>query len=108
MRTEPDESAWMDEQTRITLEELASLSGLSHAALRELVEYGALVPLNPKEVHWTFSAHCVVAVRTAGRLRNDFDLDANALALALSLLERIRALEIEMRALEAQIPRRPG
>lgn len=105
MSTESEQAAWMNEQTRVSLEELAALSGLPDAALRELVEYGVLLPLNPDEVQWTFSAHCVVTVRTAGRLHNDFDLDPNALALTLTLLERIRALETRLQGLQAQIPR---
>ena len=107
MATEPEESAWMNEQARVTLEELAALSGLPDASLRELVEYGVLVPANPDErTRWTFSAHYVVAVRTAGRLRRDFDLDPNALAVTLSLLERIRDLESQLQGLRARLPRR--
>lgn len=106
MTTEPEDATWMNDRTRITLEELAALSGLPDAILRELVECGALAPANPDDSHWTFSAHCVVTVRTAGRLRQDFELDANALALTLSFLERIRELEAELRAVRAQIPRR--
>jgi hypothetical protein len=48
----------------------------------------------------------VVTARAAQRLRASFDLDPNALSLALSLLERIRTLETELRALRAQLPRR--
>lgn len=106
MKSRPEDADWMNEQTRVSLEELVALSGLSDSALRELVEYGALAPLDPGEVRWTFSAHCVVALRTAGRLGNDFDLDPNALALTLSLLERIRGLEDRLRALQARIPHR--
>ena len=106
MESEPIETAWMNEHTEVTLEELAALSGLPDAMLRELVECGALAPANPEGVQWTFSARCVVTMRTAGRLRNDFELDANALALALSFLERIHELESQLHAVRAQIPRR--
>ena len=106
MTTEFDEAAWMNEHTRITLEELAALSGLNDSLLRELVDYGVLAPLNPEEARWHFSAHCVVTVRTAGRLHSDFDLEPNALALTLSLLDRIRGLEEQLRGLRAQFPRR--
>ncbi len=108
MNTDPEDAAWMNEQTRVSLEELAALSGLNDSTLRELVEYGALVPVDPGNVHWTFSAHCVVAVKRAGRLRKDFDLDPNALALALSLLGRIQALEDHLSSLQAQVPQRFG
>jgi chaperone modulatory protein CbpM len=106
MQHEPADAAWMTEHSQVTLEELAALSGLPGSMLVELVDCGALVPAKPEDPQLTFSAHCVVTLRTAGRLRNDFDLDANALALALSFLERIRDLEAELHAARAQIPRR--
>jgi hypothetical protein len=40
-------------------------------------------------------------------LRNDFEVDTRGLALALTLLERIQSLETELRAIRAQLPRRP-
>jgi len=100
------EITWLDAHCEVSLAELASLSGLAEAELRELVEYGALAPNDPRGAQWTFSGECVVTARAAQRLREDFDLDPNALSLALGFLERIRALEIEVRALRAQSPRR--
>lgn len=110
MATDPahdlDEGAWMTEHTEVSLEELAALSALPVPLVRELVECGALVPADPSRAEWTFSARCVVTMRSAGRLRNAFELDANALALALSFLERIDQLEAQLHAARAQIPRR--
>ena len=106
MASEQPEAAWLGEEVGVSLEELASLSGLTDAALRELVGYGVLQPLDVREVQWTFSAHWVVVARKACRLRNDFELDLNALALALSFLDRIRELELELREARAQLPHR--
>lgn len=106
MPTDSVEIAWMNEHCLLTLAELSALSGLPDSMLVELVECGALVPVNPDEVQWTFSARCAVTVRKAGRLREDFDLDSNALAVAMSLLERVRDLEEQLHAAYAQIPRR--
>lgn len=105
MNTEHGDEVWMNEQARVTLDELAALSGLSASTLRELVECGALMPVNPHEEGWTFSGYCVVAIRRAVRLRNDFDLEPNALALTFSLLERIQVLEDRLRGMRAQTPR---
>ncbi len=99
------ETAWLDAHCEVSFAELARLSGLTEAELRELVEYGALAPNDPREAQWTFSGECVVAARTAQRLRESFDLDPNALSLALEFLQRIHALEAELRALRAQLPR---
>lgn len=105
MNAKLTETSWLDAHFEVSFEELARLSGLPQADLRELVEYGALVPSDPRAAQWVFSGDCVVAARTAQRLRESFDLDANALSLALSFLGRIRSLEEELRALRAQLPR---
>ena len=91
-----------------TLTALTRISGWPAAELRELVDYGALVPENPdagSEDRWTFGGHCVLIVRTAVRLRRDFDLDASGLALALTLIGRINDLEQELRRLQLNRPR---
>ncbi|HVY05608.1 MAG TPA: chaperone modulator CbpM [Burkholderiales bacterium] len=98
------EASWLHESTDISLDDLAEISGLPATTLRELVEYGALVPNDTRSQEWRFTADCVVAVRTAGRLRADFELDANALAIALNLVERIGRLEAELQSLRSQFP----
>jgi chaperone modulatory protein CbpM len=104
MRTELTSAQWLHEQTEISIEDLAQASGMPAAILRELVEYGALTPINTTAHEWRFTVECVVAVRTASRLREDFDLDANALSVALNLVERIHGLEAELRNVRSQIP----
>jgi len=117
MKVELTEAQWLHEQAEISIQELAELSGLSAELLCELVEYGALVPINaqapvnvgvPIDVElaqWRFTVDCVVAARTVGRLREDFDLDANALSVALKLIERIHGLEAQLQELRTQFPR---
>ena len=95
---------WLDRSQRVSISELVDLSGLTEGEVRELVEFGALVPTNPQELAWTFGADCVVTVRKAGRLRADLELDTHALALALTLLEQIQTLEAELSQLRAQRP----
>ena len=104
MRVEIHEAVWLDEQQHFSLAELAELSGLPEAEVRQLIDYAALAPAAGTK----FSADCLVTARMACRLRNDFDLDAGGLALTLSLIERIRALEAQLRALQAQFPQRHG
>lgn len=105
MNVEFTDAQWLSEHAEVSVEELAELTGLSHELLRELVEYGALVPINVQSAQWSFTAECVVAVRTVSRLREDFDLDANALSVALTLIERIHGLEAQLRDLQTQFPR---
>ena len=108
MKLELIEAAWLDERGSVTLFELAECSGLSEDQLRELVDLGALAPLDPDAREWNFGAQCIVAARTACRLRNDFELDSQGLALVLSLLERVQELEGLVQRLNARLPRRPA
>jgi len=104
MNVELTEAQWLYEQSEVSIEELAELSGLSAALLRELVDYGALVPSDTRSTQLSFAANCVVTVRTASRLREDFDLDTNALSVALALVERIRGLEEQLQDMRSQFP----
>ena len=116
MKIEIADAQWLHEHAEVTLEELVELSGLSPELLLELVDYGALAPIDSPAVtnatrqtevrssQWRFTSDCVVAVQTVSRLREDFDLDANALSVALMLTERIQGLEAQLRALQSQFP----
>ena len=104
MKVELTEVLWLDEQQELSLAELAALSGLSVAELRELADYGVIVPVEPAAEPPVFHADCIVIARTACRLRSDFELDAPGLALVLTLLGRIHDLEAQLRELDAQLP----
>lgn len=96
---------FLDEESTIGLEELERRSGLTQTDIVTLVELGALPPLSEAEQPWRFSGRAVSLAQRAGRLRHDFDLDGAALALALTYLERIEALETRIRELECQLLR---
>lgn len=106
MEIEHIDAVWLEKQGDISVAGLAELSGMPEADLRELVEYGALAPIDPDDAEWMFKAHCVVTVQIASRLRRDFELDTQALALSLSLIARIQRLETELRQLRVLIPHR--
>jgi chaperone modulatory protein CbpM len=106
MKLDQADAMWLDARCECSFAELVRISGLSEAELRELVDYGALAPTNPQEAEWTFSGDIVVTVQAAGRLRADLELDPQALALALTLIRRIRELETQIGNLRAQLPRR--
>ena len=107
MKLELTEAVWLDEHGALTLIELAECSGLSETELRELVDLGALEPLDREARDWNFNSHCIVAARAACRLRDDFELDTHGLAVVLSLLERVHELEHELQRLHARLPRMP-
>ncbi|MDE2235629.1 MAG: hypothetical protein KGL13_06560 [Gammaproteobacteria bacterium] len=104
MQAKLDEVVWLNEQETVTLSELVEASGLTLAELQELVECGVLAPVESKGVEAIFYARCVTTAKTAGRLRRDFELDTHALALALTLLERVQELEARIRELGARTP----
>jgi chaperone modulatory protein CbpM len=85
------ELVWVDESVECTLSELAERSRLSPAEIMELVEYGALpADSAPQRL---FPARALAKARAAARLRDDFEIDLRAVALALTLLQRIEELE---------------
>ena len=105
MKVELSETVWLDEHGAVTMVELAECSGLSEGELRELVDLGALEPLEG-DSQLRFGAQCIVAARAASRLRSDFELDVHGLALVLSLLDRVHELEGELQRLHAKLPGR--
>jgi chaperone modulatory protein CbpM len=99
------EVLWLDERREISLHELVDLSGLHEAELLELVHSGVIPANDQSGTGYRFSARLVTVARTACRLRDDFELDARGLSVALRLLERVRALEEEIGRLRAELPR---
>jgi len=104
MKVELTEVLWLDAQQELSLAELAGLSGLAEAELRELMEYGVFVPVEPQAEPPVFHTDCIVTARAACRLRSDFELDVPGLALVLTLLGRIHDLEAQLRELDAHLP----
>ena len=95
---------WLDERTTVTLSELSRFCAISPTEVDELVEYGALLPLVQEREELVFSAQCIAPLRTAGKLRLDFDLDMFSVAMLLGYLNRIEALERQVRSLQAHLP----
>ena len=106
MKFEVTEVLWLDEDGELSLTQLAELSRLSEEELLELVDYGVIAPADPHATRLRFRAHSIVAARTACRLRDDFELDAHGIALAITLLDRIHDLESQLQDLLARMPHR--
>lgn len=106
METEHPDAQWLTEKGEFSLHELVELSGSSVEELRELVEFGAITPVNPESPQWVFPGQCLVTIRAACRLRVSFDLEPHGVALVISLLDRIHNLEAEMAGLRARLPGR--
>lgn len=105
MQIDYTEAVWIDERLELPLAEVAERSGLTESQLRELVEYGALAPVDPSASQWTFQARCITSAKVAYRLHHDFDLAPEGLAVVMGFVERVQALEAELRDLRARMPR---
>jgi chaperone modulatory protein CbpM len=75
---------------------------MSRAELDELVEYGALSPINTSLEGDLFRVDCISPLRTAGKLRRDFDLDLFVVVILMDYLNRIETLEVQVRSLQAR------
>jgi plasmid maintenance system antidote protein VapI len=106
VKSEHTEAVWLTEDTQFSLAQLAELAGMPESEVRELVDYGAVTPVDPESSPWIFNGKCLLTIRTASRLRVSFDLEPHGVALIVSLLERIHDLEAELGSLRAQFPQR--
>ncbi len=103
MNAPTDDALRLDTLSEVTFTDLVTASGLPESEVRELVRYGALVPRDPAASSWTFEARWITVVRTASRLRHDFELDPHGVSVVLCYVERIERLEAEVRTLRAQL-----
>lgn len=93
----PFEMDWLDPRQTVNLSELSLASGMSTAELDELVDYGALIPLESAQPAQVFSAECARPLSRARTLRADFHLDIFTVVLLLGYLIRIEVLERQAR-----------
>ncbi len=105
MADETEGVLWLEAHHRFTIVELAETCRLPQPVLHELVELGALSPVDPAAAQWDFSADCVPSLRRAARIAADLELEAQAIALVLTFLRRIERLESQVRDLEARLGR---
>ena len=84
---------WLGEVDVCTIEHLAEVSGLSVDEIEDLAVSGVIWPADAAAQPRCYHLLHVVTVRQARRLRDDFELDRNGVALAMTLLRRISVLE---------------
>ena len=97
-----------DGQESVDLAELANAASMSLDDLRELMEYGALRPLATMRAEPVFSVACMAPLRTAGKLRRDYDLDLFVVVIVMDYLSRIEHLESQVKALQTGSPHHNG
>lgn len=86
----------------VNFSDLSNACGMSAVELEELMEYGALQALNSPDQNLVFASRCIQPLRTAGKLRRDYDLDLFVVVILMDYLQRISALEEQLQSLSAQ------
>lgn len=104
MRLPPAEWLWLDEFETVSLTELSEACNMSTDDLDELVDYGALTPLLQSQPEVRFSAQCLLPLRDANRMGNDYDFDLFTVGTLLGLLGRIDTLERRLQAMAVHTP----
>jgi chaperone modulatory protein CbpM len=104
MNLQVSQAVWLNEGEVCTIAHLAEVSGLSLDEVEDLVRSGVIYPVDAAIEPPSFHLLHVVTVRQARRLRDDFELDQNGLALAMTLLRRISAIEQALSVRARPIP----
>ena len=92
----------IDEQTTFTLVELCRSCAVEAELIEALVEQGILEPTGRRGSHWCFPASSLRRTRITLHLKRDLGVNLAGAALALELLERIEALEGQLRVTSKQ------
>ena len=108
IRAQAFEKVWPDSRDAVSLTELSGVCGMSTADLTELVDYGALAPLESNAQGRVFGCGCIAQLRTLGQLRLDFDLDVFTVAVLMGYLSRIDELERQVLSLQVAAHDRRG
>ena len=94
---------WLNDQAVCSALHLAEISGLTVEEIDELIANRVIVPVDDAVIPPAFALRWVVTATTARRLRDDFELDRNGVSLALTLMQRIEDLEVQVGSLRAQL-----
>ena len=86
----------LDEQTELSLNDLSRACLSSAEWIIELVEEGALEPIDQQQAHWQFPVNSLQRARTAMRLQRDLGINLAGVALALDLLDEIETLRTRL------------
>ncbi len=88
-------------ETVVTLQELCSTCNTTTEFVGELVEFGALEPLQGSGPHdWQFHSVAIHRSRIAMRLHSILEVNAAGSALILDLLDELTQARARMRLLE--------
>lgn len=89
----------VDDQTPVTIHELAHFCEQQFDWVVSLVEHGVVPPVGHTESpeRWVFTSPAVVRARQVARLQRDFEVNLDAAALMADLMQEIRQLREQLR-----------
>ncbi|GAB3479877.1 chaperone modulator CbpM [Azotobacter salinestris] len=90
---------------QLTLEECSQLVEAPAASLIEIVEYGIVDPDGGSPRDWRFDAVALGRLRQALRLQRELELDWQAVAVTLDLLDEVARLKAENESLRRRLLR---
>jgi chaperone modulatory protein CbpM len=85
----------------LDLHALSSLCNISPEEVRELVDYGAIKPMNSTTLEIQFSVDYIKPLQSACQIRQDYDFDLFSVVIFLGFLNRIEELETKVQHLLA-------
>jgi chaperone modulatory protein CbpM len=97
-------AVWLNDTQVCSIDHLVEVTGLSREEIDDLVGSGLIAPADAATQPPCFHLVHVVTLRQARRLKDDFQLDRNGVALAMTLLRRIEALEQALLAAQSRLP----
>lgn len=95
--TQDQDTVWVEDRIEFTLIELSTICRVDATQLVALVEEGVLEVRGSEPTCWRFDGKNLGRARAALRLARDFELSPAGTALALDLLEQIKALRAQLR-----------
>ncbi len=82
----------LDDQVRLSLEELCEICDLSAETIVDMIDEGLLEPQGRRPGEWRFRCYEVRRVQVALRLQQDLRVNLPGAALILDLLEELEEL----------------
>jgi DNA-binding transcriptional MerR regulator len=92
-----------DERQQVTLEVLASSSGLHPGLVERFVESGLIEPVAWQGARRLFDASAILRLRMIGRLRDSLGMNVAGLAVTLDLVDRLSDLIRENETLRSRL-----
>ncbi len=90
----------VDDDQKLTLADLCHACGVHAEVITEMIEYGIIEPCGDTAEKWQFTGGCLWRVTTVVHLQRDLEVNLAGAALALDLIEEVRELRRQLRAVK--------